>query len=227
VRVGRAGKIAAGVAGAIALGLGFAQVFLPRIATNRISTRLSRYGTVKSVSVEAWPAVELLWGKADSVKATMGSLKVSPTQTASLLREGRGAKTLEVTASMAQEGPLRLADVSLRKRGDALTAEAFMSKADVTAALPQGFEVQLVRSGGGEVEVRASGGLFGVGAAVSAVAAPSEGRLVAHPLGLLLERLKLTLFADPHVYVEAVGASEAAGPGGEPGYRLTLSARAR
>jgi hypothetical protein len=227
VLVGRAGKIAAGVAGTIALGLGLAQVFLPRIATDRISTRLSRYGTVKSVSVEAWPAVELLWGRADSVKATMGSLKVSPTQTASLLREGRGAKALEVTASTAEEGPLRLSDVSLRKRGDALTAEAFISQADVTAALPQGFEVQLLRSEGGEVAVRASGGLFGVGAAVSAVAQPSEGRLVAHPVGPLLEGLKVTLFADPHIYVEAVGASQAAGRGGEPGYRLTLSARAR
>jgi hypothetical protein len=227
VRVGRAGKIAAGVAGAIALGVGLAQVFLPRIAANRISSRLTRYGTVQSVSVEAWPAIELLWGEADSVKARMTRLKVSPTQTASLLREGRGANVLQVSASMAQEGPLRLADVRLHKRGDALTAEAWTSKADVTAALPEGFDVQLLRSEGGKVEVSASGGLFGVGASVGAVAYASEGRLLAHPQGLLLERLQITLFADPHIYVEGVGASETAGPGGEPGYRLTISARAR
>jgi hypothetical protein len=227
VPVGRAGKTAAAVAGAIALGLGLAQVFLPRIAANRISSRLARYGTVRSVSVEAWPAIELLWGRADSVKASMTSLKVSPTQTASLLREGRGANDLEVTASMAREGPLRLTGVSLHKRGDALRAEAWISKANVIAALPEGFDVQLLRSESGKVEVRASGGLFGVGASVGAVAAGSEGRLVAHPEGLLLERLQITLFSDPHIYVEGVGASETIGRGGEPGYRLTISARAR
>jgi hypothetical protein len=225
--VGRAGKTAVGVAGAIALGLGLAQVFLPRIAASRITSRLARYGTVQHVGVEAWPAVELLWGKADSVTARMTGLRVSPAQTASLLREGRGANDLEVTASTAQEGPLRLTDVSLHKRGDALAAEAWISRADVTAALPEGFDVQLLRSEGGKVEVRASGGLFGVGAAVSAVAVTREGRLVAHPLGLPLEGLQITLFADPHIYVEAVGASETAGHGGQPGYRLTISARAR
>ncbi len=44
-----------------------------------------------------------------------------------------------------------------------------------------------------------------------------------HPLGFLLEGLQLTLFADPHVYVEGVGASAVAGPaGGVAGYRLTM-----
>ena len=40
-----------------------------------------------------------------------------------------------------------------------------------------------------------------------------------HPLGFLLEGLKLTLFAEPDVYVEGVGASAAAGPSGGAGYR--------
>jgi hypothetical protein len=227
VRVGRAGKIAAGLAGAIALGLGLAQVFLPRVAASRISSRLARYGTVQSVSVEAWPAAELLWGRADTVRVRATGLKVSPTQTASLLREARGVSDLQLTATRVQEGPLGLTDVSLRKRGDALSAEAWITKAHVTAALPQGFDVQLLKSEGGTVQVRASGGLFGVAARVNAVASPSEGRLIVHPLGLLLERLKITLFSDPHIYVEAVGASETAGRGGEPSYRLTISARAR
>jgi hypothetical protein len=227
VRVARAGKIAAGLAGAIALALGLAQVFLPRVAASRISSRLARYGTVQSVSVEAWPAAELLWGSADTVRVRAMSLKVSPKQTASLLREARGVSDLQMTASRVQEGPLRLTDVSLHKRGDALSAEAWITKAHVRAALPEGVDVQLLKSEGGTVQVRASGGLFGVAASVKAVASPSEGRLVAHPLGLLLEGLKITLFADPHVYVEAVGASETAGPGGEPSYRLTIRASAR
>ncbi len=46
-----------------------------------------------------------------------------------------------------------------------------------------------------------SGGLFGVGASVDAVAQAEEGKLVARPTGLL-GALKLTLFESPSVYVE-------------------------
>jgi hypothetical protein len=98
----------------------------------------------------------------------------------------------------------------------------------VKAALGEGFEVQLLSSGGGQVEVRVGGGLFGVDATVDAVARAQEGKLVVHPLGFLLEGLKLTLFANPHVYVEGVGASEVAEPSsGAAGYRLTIKASLR
>jgi len=66
---------------------------------------------------------------------------------------------------------------------------------------------------------------LGIGASVDAVALAREGRLVAHPLGLLLEGLQLTLFSDPHVYVQAVGASR---DGGQPAtYRLSMRASLR
>jgi hypothetical protein len=75
------------------------------------------------------------------------------------------------------------------------------------------------------VLVRASGGLFGVGASVDAVALGREGRLIAHPVGPLLEGLQLTLFSDPHVYVEGVGASVQDGV--PSSYRLSMSASLR
>jgi len=215
------------LAGAILLALALAQVFLPRIVASRISSRVRRYGTVNSVSVSAWPAVELLWGHADTVKVSVKSLRVSPSQTAKLLWEARDVSSLDMTAESAQEGPLRLTDVSLRKRGGALSAEGRASQADVTAALPPGISVRLLKSEGGEVEVQASGGLFGVQAAVGAVAGASEGKLVAHPLGFLIEGLRLTLFADPHIQVQGVGASELSGAGGTAGYRLTITASLR
>jgi len=201
------------------------QVFLPRIAASRISSRVARYGTVQSVSVSAWPAVKLLWGSADSVRVRAGSLALSPTQAARLLWEARGAASMDVTADSVQLGSLRLEQATLSKRGSALNAAARATETDVRAALPEGFDVRLLRSRGGEVEVRASGALFGVGASVDAVALASEGRLVAHPLGFLVEALQLTLFSDPHVYVQAVGASV----DGEqpPSYRLTMSASLR
>jgi hypothetical protein len=88
--------------------------------------------------------------------------------------------------------------------------------------------VQLQSSGGGQVEVRVGGGLFGVHASVDAVACAQEGKLVVHPLGFLLEGLRLTLFANPRVYVEGVGASAVAEPSsGVAGYRLSIKASLR
>jgi hypothetical protein len=207
---------------AIALVVVLGQVFLPIIATSRISSRVGRYGNVQSVRVKAWPALELLWGSVDSVRVRAKSLALSPAQAAQLLWEARGTASVDVMAGSVQLGPLRLTDVSLHKRGRALSAQARMTGADVKAALPPGFDVQLERSEDGQIVVRASGGLFGVGASVSAVAGASEGKLVAHPLGFPLEGFRLTLFSDPHVHVEAVGASVQSE---QPlSYRLTMTA---
>ncbi len=223
--MGRAGRIGAGLAGAVALALVLAQLLLPGIAAGRISARVSRYGSVQSVSVSAWPAIELLWGSADSVRVSAKSLRLSPAQSAALLWEARGAESLKVTAASLQEGSLRLSEARLSKRGSSLIGEALASEADVRAALPEGLGVQLLRSEGGRVEVRASGELFGVGASVDAVAGASEGKLIAHPLGALVEGLQLTLFSDPHVYVQGVGASVQ--PGRPPSYRLSMLASLR
>jgi LmeA-like phospholipid-binding len=223
--VGTAGRIGLGLAGAATLVLLGAQVFLPRIAAGRISSRVGRYGTVESVSVRAWPAVELLWGSADSVSVRARSLSLSPTQAAKLVWEARGVSRMDFTARSVVLGPLRLSGARLRKRDSSLTAQAVIGAADVKAALPGGFNVQLVKSEAGEVRVRASGGLFGVSASVPAVAGASEGRLIARPVGFLIGGFRLTLFSDPHVFVEAVGASVASP---KPlSYRLTISAHLR
>lgn len=223
--MGRRGRIAAGLAGATVLALALAQLLLPRLAASMVSSRVGRYGTVQSVSVSAWPAEELLWGHVDSIHVKANSLALSPAQAASLLWEARGAASMDLSAASVRLGSLRLSDASLRKRGSALSAQALVSEADVKAALPAGFGVRLLRSEGGEVEVQATGALFGLGASVNAVAGASDGRLVAHPLGLLLEGLQLTLFSNPHVYVESVGASVAGAQ--PPSYRLTMSASLR
>jgi LmeA-like phospholipid-binding len=215
-------RIALWLAGALILVLALAQIFLPKLAADRISSRLGRYGEVRSVHVSAWPAIELLWGDADSVSVRAGSLRVSPAQTAKLLWEARGLDRLDLTAAGTREGPLALHDISLHKRGRTMHAQASVSSADVKAALPPGFDVQLLGSSDGQVLVRASGGLFGIGATVDAVAQASSGKLVVQPQGFLVEALKLTLFSDPHVYVEAVGASRSGG-----GYVLSIDARLR
>jgi hypothetical protein len=221
----RNARIGLSLAGAVLLLLVLAQLLLPRIAASRISSRVGRYGAVQSVSVSAWPAVKLLWGGVDSVRVSAGHLSLSPAQAATLLWEARDAASLDVTAESVQVGPLRVSGARLRKRGRALSAEARVGEAEVRAALPQGLEVRLLRSEGGRVEVQASGGLFGVGTSVDAVALASGGKLVAHPVGALLEGLQLTLFSDPHVYVEGVGASAEAGR--PASYRLSMRASLR
>ena len=226
--VRRAGRIAAWLAGAIVLMLVLAQLFLPAIAASRVRSRVERYGTVKSVTVQAWPAVELLWGKAESVNVKAGSLRLSMAQMAKLLGEARGVGSMRVSVESVKEGPLQLYDASLQKHGDALLGSAWASRADVKTALGEGFEVQLAPSGAGRVQMSVEGGLFGVKASVQAVAEAQEGDVVVHPLGFLLEGLKLTLFAEPGVYVEGVGASAMAGPSGKgAGYRLSFRASLR
>jgi hypothetical protein len=212
---------------AIAAVLVAAQLLLPGIAADRVRARVGKYGTVESVTVRAWPAVELLWGKAESVKVTAGSLQMSPAQTTKLLGEARGVKRMSLSAASVKEGPLQLHDASFQKHGDALEGQAWAGQADVKAALGGGIEVRLLGSGGGQVEVSASGGLFGVKAPVDAVARAQEGKLVVHPLGLLMEGLQLTLLDDPHVRVEGVGASAKAGPGAVAGYWLSMRASLR
>jgi hypothetical protein len=213
--------------GVLVVLLALAQLFLPRIAASRISSRIGRYGHVTSVHVSAWPAVKLLWKDADNVTVRASSVSVDPAQTDRLLTEARGVAKLELRAERAREGPLAVSDVHVEKRAHELHASAFASAADVRAALPPGFDVQLLSSERGTVEVRASGGLFGVGASVTAVAEAREGKLVVRPRGALIEAFKLTLFDEPDVQLTALAARAATGAGGEAGYELEASATLR
>jgi hypothetical protein len=208
--------------GALVVARGLAQVFLPKIAASRISSRLGKYGDVQSVHVSAFPAIELLWGDADSVKVRARTLNVSSQQTGKLLHEARGLDRIDLMADDTRVGPLQLSGVGLRKRGRRLSAYGYSSNEAVQSALPAGFSVQLLASGGGKVEVRASGGLFGVGASVDAVAEAEAGKLVVRPRGFLVEALKLTLFSDPRVQIEGVAAER-----NPAGYYLGITASLR
>jgi hypothetical protein len=222
---GRGRRLALSVAGALLLLLALAQLLLPRIAASTISSRVSRYGKVQSVSVSAWPAIELLWGSADSVRVSAGDLALAPSQAAKLLAEASGVARMDVAAAGVRLGSLPLLDATLSKRGSRLEGAATVERAGATAALPEGFSVVLLHSEAGRIEVRASGGLFGVGGSVDAVALAEHGSLVVHPLGFLVEGLQLTLFSDPRIHVEGVGARELNNT--PPSYRLSMSATLR
>lgn len=215
-----------------------AQLLGPTIAAREIRGEVGKYGTVRSVSVSAWPAIELAWRHADEVKVSAGRLRMSPAQTTSLLREASGTTTMNVQTQVAEVSGLRLTDVMFIKHKSKLWATGTMSQVDVAKALPPGVGVSLIESSGGKVLVRVSGGLFGVSATVEAAAYAQNGALVASPTGLLLSGLRLTLFSSPEVYVEGVHARElekgpgpgpgsGSSPGAEARYRLSLWGRLR
>ncbi len=223
--------MAIGVAVPVLL-LVLAQAILPLVAERVLRDRIKPYGALQSVSVSAWPAVQLLWGKADSIHATARSLSMTAAQMTALTWEARGVHNLDFTVTqLALKAPtlpnsIVLRDVTTRKRGASIHTHATLTQADLTAALPSGFTVQPVASGGGQVEVRASGGLFGLQTSISALVRPLEGRLVAEPQGFPLAGLAtVTLFADPHLKVESVGVTvHSAQP---PTYGLSLTASLR
>jgi hypothetical protein len=189
-----------------------AQLLLPVIAEKVAKDRLSKYGTVKSVSVSAFPAVELLWGKADSASVHAGSLKVSASQFSQIIKqvwEARGVTNATMTAEQVTVGATGLlahgvtaSDVHAQKRGSQVSVSATITQQQLEEALPSGFQVKLLESGGGQVRVQVSGGLFGEQAAISAFIKPSGGRLVAEPQGLSFATL--TLLSAPHLKVQSV-----------------------
>lgn len=190
-----------------------AQVFLPSLAARRVRDRVARYGTVRSVSVSAFPAVKLLWGKADSVSVAAGSLSVPISQITTLLLEARAVGSMTVSANAATltavpnlPAGLKVSDLRMQKHGSTISTSATVTQQQLDEALPSGFHVEPTASGGGEVQARASGGLFGVQASITALVKPLEGRLVAEPQGFPLASLgTLTLFSDTHLKVSSVG----------------------
>jgi hypothetical protein len=215
----RAIRIAAIAAAAILLVLVLAQILLPRIAASRISSRIGRYGHVEHVSVSAFPAIELLWGDADSVEVKAGSLTLEPGQAVSVLREGSGVSRIDVSARSVHVGKFALTDAVLRKDGVQVSAHARTTRAALGSALGAGIGVRLLGSEGGRVRVAATGSLFGVGTTVTAVAESENGALVVHPEGFLIEGFRLTLFKDPHLRIVGVAATQDAS-----GYVLGMTA---
>src|SRR3979411_1043256 len=125
-RVGRRQRIIRPLIGAALVTLrwlGLAQLLLPKLAASRISSRVGRYGAVEHVDVSAWPAVELLWGSADSVTVRARSLSLSPAQAAKLLWEGRDVHSMRLDASSVRVGNVRLGGAHLRKRGSSLAGQ--------------------------------------------------------------------------------------------------------
>jgi hypothetical protein len=220
--VSHAARVALATAAGLILLLVAAQLALPRIAEHRLRDRLERSGTVERVEISAFPAVKLLWHRADDVTVRMGRLRTGSGNFADLLARTGDTDDLDASAEEQRILNLRLHDSRLRKRGDELTLSSTVDDADLRAALPRGFDVRPVASGDGALVFEGSAELLGQRFQGQAVVAARDGRLILAPDVPFGGFLTVTLFADPRIEVLSVGARPRAG-----GFTVLAQARLR
>ena len=196
-----------------------AQIVLPGIAAQNLRDRLSHNGKVLSVSVSAFPAIELLWHQADKVVVRMDNYRSGPGHLQSLLNEASNTGSLDASANELDTGLITLHDASLHKRGNELLGSATVTQSDLRSALGGAIQgLQPVSSGSGQLTFQ--GTVFGVTA--DATLRAQNGELVISPDVPLLNLITVGVFHDPHVYVEGVGASDSSN-----GYAVHVQARLR
>jgi hypothetical protein len=192
----------------IVLLLVVAQIVLPGIAAQDLRNRLSHNGKVLSVSVSAFPAIELLWHQADKVVVRMEHYRSTSGHLQSLLDETANTGSLDASARELNTGLITLHDASLQKHGNQLLGSATVTPADLRSALGGAIQnLQPVASGDGRLTFQ--GTLLGVTA--DATLRAQDGALVVSPDVPLLNLITVNVFHDPHVYIEGVGARNAAG----------------
>jgi hypothetical protein len=192
------------IVGLIVVLLVVAQLVLPGIAAQNLRDRLEKSGPVLEVQVHAFPAIELLWHQADRVVVRVGRYHSNPGHLTSLLDETADAGSLDASATELDTGLITLHDATLRKRGNQLTGSASVTPSDLQTALGGTIQgLRPVASGNGELTFR--GTVLGITA--DATLRAQNGVLVISPDVPLLNLITLTVFKDPHVYVEGVGAS--------------------
>ncbi len=196
------------------------QLVLPGLAEHRLRSRLECVGAVERVEVSAFPAFKLLWGRADRVEVRMRRSRAGTQDLADLLARTRATDELDASVAALELGPLTLRAAALHKRGRQLYGQASVTAADLRAALPPGFDVRPVAAGGGELVFQGTATVLGQTVSAQAVALARDGRLLVAPNLPFGGLLTLTVFADPRIYVEDLGARASASG-------FTLTARAR
>lgn len=212
--------VALTAAGLVIVLLVVAQLVLPGIAADQLRDRLSKNGKVLSVEVSAFPAIELLWHQADKVVVRMESYRSGTGHLSSLLDQAADVDTLDASVANFNTGLLSLQNAILHKRGGTLTGSATVTQDALRAAIPFLDSVQPVTSSGGRLTVRGTATLLGVTASVDATVAPQKGALVISPDVPFGSLATITVFSDPHLSVQSVGASPTPG-----GFSVTAQAR--
>lgn len=193
------------------IGLAIAQLLLPGIATQRLRDRLRRSGRVLSVQVDAFPAIELLWHHADRVVVRMASYTSKPGQLGGQLGQTGDVGTLDARVGELHTGLLTLRDATLSKHGDQLIGSATVTEADLRAALPILQSLTPVASNAAGLTLQGTATLLGLTATVEATVRAQAGALVVAPDVPFGGLATITVFSNPHLEIESIGASDRAG----------------
>jgi hypothetical protein len=207
-------------AGLVLLVLIVAQLLLPGIAAQELRNDLEQSGTVLEVKVSAFPAIKLIWHRADSVVVRMGRYRSGASQLGGTLGRAVDAGSLDASAQELDVGPLTFRNATLRKRGGELTGAATITQADLRSAVFFLDNVEPVASGNGRLTLRGTASFLGLTATVDATVAAQDGALVVAPDVPFGGIATLTLFNDPHVQVQSVSATTLPG-----GFRVTAEGK--
>ena len=202
--------------------LGIGQLVLPRIAAQRLRDRLAHSGTVEKVEVDAFPAIELLWHRADRVVIRMRDYRSSPATLSSMLGEIGNTGALDASVGEFATGLLTVRDARLIKHGDTVSATATITQADLRASFPILDAVRPVDSSGGQLTLRGTATVLGVTATVDMTVRPQNGALVASPDVPFGGLATITVFSNPAIAVQGVSATPAPG-----GFALSAVGRLR
>jgi hypothetical protein len=198
----RARRIALSVVGGLLALLIVAQFALPPLAERRLRDELRKYGPVSNAEVHAFPAIQLLWRHADSVKLHLARSAAGQSDVAKELAKTQGVDKIDATVDELKVLSLTLRDAVFRKRGNELTGEATVTDADLRAALPPGVDVRPIATDGNQLVFEGVAGPLAIRARAAAV----DGALVVTPDLPFGGLLAITVFADPRVTVEGVTA---------------------
>jgi hypothetical protein len=187
-----------------------AQFVLPGIAAQRLRDRLASGGQVRSVSVSAFPAIELLWHHADRVTVQLGRYRSSEAGLTKLLDESGDVGTLHARAGELDTGLLTVRDATLNKSGSALSATGQITESDLRRALPIINSVTPVASSGGRITLQGTATALGISATVTATVAPQDGELLVTPNVPFGGLATVRVFSDPRIAVTGVSARRTA-----------------
>jgi hypothetical protein len=200
----RLARLALLAAGVVVVVLVVAQLALPALAERRLRHALEPYGQVDHVAIRAFPALKLLWHRADRVTVAMRDYTSPQGPIGDFVARTRATGDLDVQVGTLRSGPVVLRDARLTKRGDALTGSARLEQADLRRALPPELDVRPVAAGGQGIVLQGTASALGVGVQAEVRLRAAGGAVVVAPEGLPIA--SLTVFSDPRVDVQALGA---------------------
>jgi len=213
-RARRRTRLAGALGAAVVLvivALALAQAILPGIAASRIRDSLSRSGQGVHVSVSAFPAVELLFGRADSVSVRVDRLDAGRTRIGDLLARTGSAGHVQAGIRQLFSHGLELDGVSLEQTHGRLQGQATITRQSLEAILPAGLTLLATRQSDQAFALTATAQVLGQTLSATALVQARDGRLELIPELPLLRFLTITLFADPRVAVDSVAAGGGGG----------------